>query len=131
MFKNIRRLEDGSFIIEKNGYDYHVYNGGNYLEEYNQLTQYIAENPNAVTDYKIDKYEPSKEELAEQIRAKRDSLLTQADVLLLKYQEQVELGVINADDDYRLSLLQYKENLRNVPEQEGFPDNVVFPELPE
>lgn len=72
----------------------------------------------------------SEEEKANYHRAKRDSLLKQADILQLKYQEQVELGVINADDDYRLSLLQYKENLRNVPEQEGFPENVVWPELP-
>ena len=64
------------------------------------------------------------------IRNKRDNLINEADILLLKYQEQVELGVINADDDYRLSLLQYKETLRNVPEQAGFPMNVVWPELP-
>lgn len=64
------------------------------------------------------------------IRNKRDNLINEADILLLKYQEQVELGVINADDDYRLSLLQYKENLRNVPEQAGFPMNVVWPEIP-
>lgn len=63
------------------------------------------------------------------IRNKRDNLINEADILLIKYQEQVELGVINADDDYRLSLLQYKENLRNVPEQAGFPEHVVWPEI--
>lgn len=64
------------------------------------------------------------------IRNKRDNLINEADILLLKYQEQVELGVINIDDDYRLALLQYKEDLRNVPEQAGFPNTVVYPELP-
>lgn len=64
------------------------------------------------------------------IRSKRDALINEADILLIKYQEQVELGVINADDDYRLSLLQYKENLRNVPEQAGFPENVIWSEMP-
>ena len=64
------------------------------------------------------------------IRNKRDNLINEADILLLKYQEQVELGVINVDDDYRLALLQYKEDLRNVPEQAGFPENVVWPEIP-
>ena len=64
------------------------------------------------------------------IRSKRDALINEADILLIKYQEQVELGVINTDDDYRLSLLQYKENLRNVPEQAGFPENVIWSEMP-
>lgn len=64
------------------------------------------------------------------IRSKRDNLINEADILLIKYQEQVELGVINVDDDYRLALLQYKEDLRNVPEQAGFPENVEYPELP-
>ncbi len=64
------------------------------------------------------------------IRSKRDNLINEADILLLKYQEQVELGVINVDDDYRLALLQYKEDLRNVPEQAGFPENVIWSEMP-
>ena len=64
------------------------------------------------------------------IRSKRDNLINEADILLIKYQEQVELGVINADDDYRLALLQYKECLRNVPAQAGFPANVEWPEIP-
>ena len=64
------------------------------------------------------------------IRSKRDALINEADILLIKYQEQVELGVINVDDDYRLALLQYKEDLRNVPEQAGFPENVIWSEMP-
>ena len=64
------------------------------------------------------------------IRSKRDALINEADILVIKYQEQVELGVINVDDDYRLALLQYKEDLRNVPEQAGFPENVIWPEMP-
>lgn len=64
------------------------------------------------------------------IRNKRDKLINEADILLIKYQEQVELGVINVDDDYRLALLQYKEDLRNVPEQAGFPENVIWAEIP-
>lgn len=64
------------------------------------------------------------------IRSKRDNLINEADILLLKYQEQVELGIKKQDDTYRLALLQYKEDLRNVPEQAGFPENVEYPELP-
>lgn len=64
------------------------------------------------------------------IRSKRDALINEADILLIKYQEQVELGIKKQDDTYRLALLQYKEDLRNVPKQVGFPENVVWAEMP-
>ena len=64
------------------------------------------------------------------IRSKRDNLINEADILLIKYQEQVELGIKKQDDTYRLALLQYKEDLRNVPEQAGFPENVIWSEMP-
>lgn len=64
------------------------------------------------------------------IRNKRDNLINEADILLIKYQEQVELGLKKQDDTYRLALLQYKEDLRNVPEQAGFPEHVIWSEIP-
>lgn len=70
------------------------------------------------------------EEKEKYIRDKRDNLINSADTILLKYQEQVELGIIDEDNEYRLALLQYKENLRNIPEQKGFPENVIWQELP-
>ena len=70
------------------------------------------------------------DEKANFIRNKRDNLINEADILLIKYQEQVELGIKKQDDTYRLALLQYKEDLRNVPEQAGFPENVIWSEIP-
>ena len=70
------------------------------------------------------------DEKANFIRNMRDNLINEADILLIKYQEQVELGIKKQDDTYRLALLQYKEDLRNVPEQAGFPENVVWSEMP-
>ena len=64
------------------------------------------------------------------IRSKRDNLIIEADILLLKYQEQVELGIITANETYRFGLLQYKQALRDIPEQKAFPENVEYPELP-
>ena len=64
------------------------------------------------------------------IRNKRDNLINEADILLLKYQEQVELGIISANETYRLGLLQYKQALRDIPEQAGFPENVIWSETP-
>lgn len=70
------------------------------------------------------------DEKANFIRNKRDNLINGADILLIKYQEQVELGIKKQDDTYRLALLQYKEDLRNVPEQAGFPEHVIWSEIP-
>lgn len=64
------------------------------------------------------------------IRSKRDALINEADILLIKYQEQIELGIISANDTYRVELLQYKQALRDIPKQKAFPDNVEYPELP-
>lgn len=64
------------------------------------------------------------------IRNKRDNLINEADILLIKYQEQVELGIISANETYRLGLLQYKQALRDIPEQAGFPENVIWAEIP-
>ena len=64
------------------------------------------------------------------VRFERNKLLSEADTLLLKYQEQTALGVIEEDHNYYLNLLKYKQALRDIPEQEGFPNSVVYPELP-
>lgn len=58
----------------------------------------------------------------EQIRSKRDSLISDTDYLLM--------------DDYPISsedleaVKAYRTALRDVPQQEGFPYDVVWPELP-
>lgn len=64
------------------------------------------------------------------IRSKRDNLINEADILLIKYQEQVELGIVSENKNYYIALLQYKQALRDIPEQEAFPENVEYPELP-
>lgn len=64
------------------------------------------------------------------IRNKRDNLINEADILLIKYQEQVELGIVSENKNYYTNLLQYKQDLRDIPEQKAFPENVEYPELP-
>lgn len=62
-------------------------------------------------------------EAEEQIRSKRDSLISDTDYLLM--------------DDYPISsedleaVKAYRTALRDVPQQEGFPYDVAWPELPE
>lgn len=126
--KEIYIKNDNSYVINYNNILIHVPNNDEFSKEYEVLHNYIIDNDIKCLSY--DEYKYVKIDLKKQVRAKRDILINKADIILLKYQEQVELGITVQDDTYKLALLQYKENLRNIPEQKGFPENVVWPELP-
>lgn len=71
--------------------------------------------------------QPTAEELLEQkaqsVRAQRDALLNKTDYLV--------------QPDYPITAKQlaavktYRQALRDVPEQDGFPENVIWPEMPD
>lgn len=128
VYKNIKRKQDGSFVVIKNQYPYHIPNNDEFKEEYSLILNYITEYPDKITDY-IEE-DINIEDAAILIRNYRNILLEEADTLLLKYQEQTELGIIEVNENYRLAILMYKEKLRNIPEQNGFPENIEYPVLP-
>ena len=66
--------------------------------------------------------EPTDEELAQQIRAKRNSLLSQTDYLMMPDYP--------ISDDKRKLIEEYRHALRDIPEQSGFPRNITWPEKP-
>lgn len=71
-----------------------------------------------------EKTEAEKREEAEKsVRAKRDSLISETDYLLASDYP------ISAEDLEAVKV--YRQALRDVPQQEGFPYDVVWPELPE
>lgn len=71
------------------------------------------------------------EVLAEQAREERDTLLDRADGASIKQREQVDLGITpDLTDAQYTSLLQYKQDLRDVPTQVGFPQVIVWPTWP-
>ena len=79
----------------------------------------------------VDKPLPD-DEAAEEVREARDRLLAQADGKSLKHQEQVALVGTTpdlSDAQYQL-LLQYKQDLRDIPTQVGFPQTVTYPTWP-
>lgn len=125
----IERKNDGSYIIIKNNVPYHIPDNDEYKQEYNMITEYITENNLSVNDYIENTNHFINCNSETYIRSVRDSLLNEADIMLLKYQEQVALGIIEENSDYYLTLLKYKQDLRDIPEQEGFPENVIFPKL--
>lgn len=66
------------------------------------------------------------EETAETVRIKRDALLKEADVRVTRYNEQIAIGISPVDDIKALHI--YKQALRDVPQQKGFPFDVVWPQ---
>ncbi len=127
---DIKKKNDGSFIVNYNNMPYHISKSDEMLEKYNWLTEYIEKYPEQAEEYIEKKYIPSEEEKVENIRNKRNRLLNEADIMLIKYQEQIDLGTISANETYRLDLLKYKQALRDISKQQDFPENVVYPTLP-
>lgn len=80
------------------------------------------------------------EELAADVRTKRDALLRESDALMCL--DRAGLSKPESDDDWTAFMAgiaamlfgewaKYRQALRDVPQQEGFPYNVEFPEKPE
>ncbi len=128
---DIKKKNDGSFIVNYNNMPYHISQSDEMLEKYNWLTEYIEKYPEQAEEYIEKKYIPSADEKVENIRNKRNSLLNEADIMLMKYQEQVSLNIISENSEYYNALLQYKQNLRDITKQLDFPDNVTWPVRPE
>lgn len=76
--------------------------------------------------------DPTTDELAEQARAKRDGLIEDIMWRVERYEAQVALGVTTTDTEAQYkSVLQYIQDLRDVPEQSGFPSTIVWPTIPD
>lgn len=128
---DIKKKNDDSFIVKYNDMPYHISKSDEMLEKYNWLSEYIEKYPEKAAEFVEKTYIPSAEEKAEIIRNKRNSLLNEADIMLVKYQEQVSLNTIKENNEYYNALLQYKQNLRDITKQIDFPENIIWPVRPE
>lgn len=78
----------------------------------------------AMKQYKIVEIpEPTTEEVAAQVRAQRDAMIAQTDYLMMS-------DYPISEEDKTL-LETYRQALRDIPEQEGFPSNVQWPVAPQ
>lgn len=127
----IEQHNDGSYIVIKNNNPYHIPDNDEYRQEYNALKEYIQNNNIQVDTYIPKVFKVIDDNSEEYIRRKRDMLLNKADIILMKYEEQVSLNVIQENNEYYNALLQYKQNLRDITKQIDFPENVIWPVLPE
>ena len=70
------------------------------------------------------------EQTAAEVRSERDRRIDAIRWRIERYQTQEAAGIETTEtaEQYQ-ALLMYIQALRNVPEQDGFPDNVVWPTL--
>ena len=73
---------------------------------------------------------PDEDQIAEQVRRKRDSLIDKVEWRIQRYQQQIALGLETTDSaEVYAAVLAYVQELRDLPSQSGFPRDVVFPVL--
>ena len=97
------------------------------LDDPEEFGKVIHEELSKSGKYEIKPYTPpSYEELAAQARAKRDGLLFYFDTELYRNQFYWE----SLTQEQRDERLAYRQALLDVPEQEGFPHTVVWPDFP-
>lgn len=130
--KNIQKLtkETNSFFLEvdidfnNNGeYETVTYcarpNGGGLCDN---IINDILNNKfeGKITNYKYPTAAELKQEKIKEIKAERDGLLAQSDWTQLP----------DVPDTTKVKWANYRQKLRDVPTQKGFPDNIVWPIKP-
>lgn len=78
----------------------------------------------------VDPPAPTVEQLAGQVRAVRDAKLVATNWLVERHREEQESGTTTLAVQEYSDLLAYRQALRDVPQQEGFPFDVEWPEIP-
>ena len=97
------------------------------LDEYSALADWCNQHNAMIVD-QGDYYEavpvpePTTDELAKQVRATRDALLAETDYLVMPDYP------ISADE--LDAVKTYRQALRDVPMQDGFPESPKWPEVP-
>ena len=112
--------DDGSFVINQGLY--HVPNEGEWIDLYNEVKEYADLHPENV--YPEPTKEVSVEELEQLSRSYRDYMISQTDYLLMPDY------ITKLDEETLNSILEYRQALRDVPQQENFPKDIVWPEIP-
>ena len=71
---------------------------------------------------------PTNEQLADTTRAERDQLIESVRWRIERHSDELALGIEPTEP--LEPLLQYVQDLRDVPQQEGFPEAMEWPEQP-
>jgi hypothetical protein len=114
-----------------------VYNNSYEFTEVPTIKQKIVEN-SPVFDTELNAYKRSfsivdltEEELAAKLVSASETVRSERDVALLKSDALVTIDRWEAyDDTVKENLRVYRQALRDIPQQEGFPFDIVNPEEP-
>lgn len=111
----IRRIADDSYVIMLNGMPYHVYPYNSaYSELWDEVFEYAEAHPECVTEEQpYIAPTPTQEELAASIRAERDKRIAATDYLVMPDYP--------LDTDKLEEIKAYRQALRDLPQQPGFP----------
>jgi hypothetical protein len=77
---------------------------------------------------KEDKEQKAYEQKCEQVRAERDKLIENVRWRIERHNDEVALDIEVTEPIE--PILEYIQALRDIPQQEGFPTNIVWPEAP-
>lgn len=115
----------------------YIYNGETYQSEY-AVRQAIWKHENTIfgefnseaLGVTVEEYEPevakpvelTDEEVAERMRLKRDKLLEASDYYMMVDYPSTDDGVV--------AVKAYRQALRDITKQEGFPNEIEWPALP-
>ncbi len=74
---------------------------------------------------------PADEQLSVTARAHRDALLTSTEWIVSRHRDEIDTGHgTTLSADHYVALLAYRQALRDVPLQAGFPQTIDWPEPP-
>lgn len=71
--------------------------------------------------------QPTPEQLAATARAKRDRLIESVRWRIERHNDELELGIEPTEP--LEPLLQYTQALRDIPQQAGFPNDIIWPDI--
>lgn len=122
----IRGQDD--YIIDADGLNYNVvpksidpYN----TYDINDVKAYIQDHPEMVIPAETYHLEES----ARLARLDRDFRINEVEWRVRRYQDETILGLTPTDDIVKI--VTYIQALRDIPQQLGFPDNIIWPVLEE
>ncbi len=73
--------------------------------------------------------DPTETELDEMYTEKRNQLITAVEWRITRYNTQIALGITPTESDIT-PVLEYMQALRDLPENEGWPENIIWPKEP-
>ncbi|HEX7906750.1 MAG TPA: phage tail assembly chaperone [Paraburkholderia sp.] len=133
MFENCVYDASGGIYCTYGGFPFHCTQSDT-PDQWAQLQQLLEAGELTVAPY-VAPQAPSGAELAasraDDARAQRDLLVSQCDWVVNRHRDQIDAGVTTSltSTQYQ-AWLTYRQSLRDIPKQSGWPSNITWPPVP-